>query len=548
MKRLFHFFSAGFFFILSIVVVSPPDGLSANEVHEEIRILLEHHTPELSGDQWYEDTTAIEERWLFDVYEMSAFQPIWLTETGVRPEAMILMEKLLNADQHGLDSSQYGGDHLVALYDSRDPAERALLDLALTAGFLSYAHDVSEGRRKARSAYPELFAEAGNDEFDPHYAMSQLSLVDGIAYYLDDLAPQHRYYRLLKEALAHYRTLEELGGWPLIPDGETLRPGDSDPRMVPVKEVLKIVGDLAEKEIDSEVFDQPAIEAIKRFQARHGLSADGVIGKQTLAAMKVPVEARVGQIELNLERWRWHLQDLGETYILVNIAGFDLKAVQAGRYVLEMPVIVGKLHHESPIFSNMIRYVEFNPFWNLTPHIARSETLPHLRQNPSYLAEKHIRLFSSWGQDAVELDPHQINWNKVTPRAMNRYKLRQDPGSWNALGTMKFVFPNKYSVYLHDTPDHDLFSRARRTFSHGCIRVSDPESLSVFLLGGEANRWDHRRAKEIVTGGTRQVVSLPERIPVHLTYLTAWHDSDGQLRFSDDVYNRDKRLRKALAE
>ncbi len=135
-----------------------------------------------------------------------------------------------------------------------------------------------------------------------------------------------------------------------------------------------------------------------------------------------PGQLQFGQIELNLERWRWHLQDLGETYVLVNIAGFDLKAVQAGRYVLEMPVIVGKLHHESPIFSNMIRYVEFNPFWNLTPHIARSETLPHLRQNPSYLAEKHIRLFSSWGQDAVELDPHQITWNKVTPRAMNHDK------------------------------------------------------------------------------------------------------------------------------
>ncbi len=204
--------------------------------------------------------------------------------------------------------------------------------------------------------------------------------------------------------------------------------------------------------------------------------------------MNVSVETRIQQIKLNLERWRWHDQELGNKYVLVNIAGFDLKAVENDKTVLEMAIIVGKLHHESPIFSDRIRYAEFNPFWNLTPHIARTETLRHLRADPNYLAKKHIRVFSSWQKKSVELDPLKIDWHKTSPKKMNHYKFRQDPGKWNALGTMKFVFPNKYAVYLHDTPNHELFKTSRRAYSHGCIRLNDPEALAVFLMGGEAEK------------------------------------------------------------
>ena len=256
-----------------------------------------------------------------------------------------------------------------------------------------------------------------------------------------------------------------------------------------------------------------------------------MIGPKTLAVMNVAVDQRIDQLKLNLERWRWHDKELGDTYVLVNIAGFDLKAVRDNRLELEIPVIVGQLHHETPVFSDRIRYAEFNPFWNLTPHIARTETLSHLRKDPNYLAEKHIRLFSSWSSDAVELDPRSIDWQSVTPRAMNRYKLRQDPGVWNALGIVKFVFPNKYSVYLHDTPNHDLFSATNRAFSHGCIRLSDPAALAVFLLDAQNDPWDRARVDTMVKGGKRTIVSLPEKVPVHLTYMTAWHDEDGAAAF-----------------
>lgn len=507
---------------------------------------LEHHVPELASSSWYGEALAVEEQWLFEVYRENGFQPIWFSDTALGEAAMVLLDTLENADQHGLAPQDYNLESITALLDRASPAERARLDLALTDGFLRYVHDLSEGQSKARHAFPELFSEAGSPAFSPLEAIRFADHPGGLQGNLSSLAPQHRYYRQLTEALAEYRKIAQLGGWPSIKDGPTLHPGESDPRVAPLRDLLITTGDLEQDSDQGDLYDSETAAAVKRYQQRHGLSDDGVIGPKTLAAMNVSVAERIEQLKLNLERWRWHDRELGDTYVLVNIAGFDLKAVRGNSLELEMRVIVGKLHHETPVFSDRIRYAEFNPYWNLTPHIARTETLSHLRKNPGYLAEKHIRLFSSWGGDAVELDPLTIDWQSVTPRAMNRYKLRQDPGVWNALGTMKFIFPNKYSVYLHDTPNHDLFRTANRAFSHGCIRLSDPHAMAVFLLDQGDGSWNRQRVEAIVDSAERTIVNLPERIPVHLTYLTAWHDEEGVLHFNEDLYGRDKRLLKAL--
>ena len=524
----------------------------ASEINSAIFDELHHHVPELSENDWYDEVQALEDQWLFEVYQESGFEPIWVSGEGLGSKGMLLLNTLLNADLDGLAPEEYyKTSEIDELRTSEEPAKLARLDLALTDGYLRYVHDISEGRSKARLAFPELFAEAGFPGFDPVAALETVVVAgssEGLAGYFDLLGPQHNYYKQLKDDLARYRAIELRGGWPIIDSGQTLHPGDSDPRLSQIRKLLETVGDLETENAAENYYDPHTIAAVKRFQFRHGLTPDGVIGKKTRAAMNVPVAARIEQITLNLERWRWLDRQLGDTYVLVNIAGFDLKAVKSGRLKLEMPVIVGQLHHESPIFSDKIRYTEFNPYWNLTPHIARTETLAHLRRNPNYLADKHIKLFSSWGNDAIELDPLNIDWQSVTPRAMNHYKLRQEPGTWNALGTMKFIFPNKYSVYLHDTPNHDLFSAAKRAFSHGCIRLSDPAALAVFLLDGQKGSWDRQRVGNIVESGTRTIVTLPDRIPVHLTYLTAWHDDEGTLRFSEDIYNRDKRLKKALVK
>ena len=536
--------------ILALIIASGffpfGPGAVASETSDAILSELEHHVPELSGNGWYDESLMLEEQWLFQVYQESEFQPIWLEDGGLSSKGMLVLTSLLNADLDGLTPEDYNTSEIAALTSSSEPVDRVRLDLALTDGYLRFSHDISEGRNRARHAFPELFSEAGAVDFDPIAEIAKVGSSGGLNGYPDSLSPQHRYYRQLKEELAEYRKIQKLGGWPVIVPGRTLHPGENDPRVPLIRQLMITVGDLEHETSAGERYDMATVTAVKRYQYRHGLTADGVVGEKTRTVMNVPVEDRIGQIALNLERWRWHDRELGDTYVLVNIAGFELKAIKDGQLKLEIPVIVGQLHHESPVFSDKIRYAEFNPFWNLTPHIARTETLAHLRKDPGYLADKHIKLFSGWGNDAVELNPLSIDWNAITPRAMNRYKLRQEPGKWNALGTMKFIFPNKYSVYLHDTPNHDLFSAAKRAFSHGCIRLSDPSSVAVFLLDGQKGDWDLERVDNIVREGKRTIVTLSDRIPVHLTYLTAWHDEAGVLRFNEDIYSRDKRLAKAL--
>ena len=528
----------------SVITGSPS---VASEVRDAIFKELYRHVSNIDGNDRHEKTSGLEKKWLVGIYRDRDFEPIWLDDGKLNSEGLIAVTALLNADLDGLNPENYHTRELASYQRSDDQRQLALLDLTITNGFLRYSSDIGTGRSSARLAFPELFPEAGSAMFEPADALARAKASDGLDAYFKALQPQHRYYQQLKDELAEYRKIERLGGYPQIGAGETLHPGENDARVPLFRQLLTIVGDLDQNTETGNHYDRHTVEAVKRFQRRHDLDPDGIVGRRTVAEMNVPVSVRIEQIILNLERWRWHDHKLGDTYVLVNIAGFDLKAVKMGRLELEMPVIVGQQRHESPVFSDRIRYVEFNPFWTLTPHIARTETLIHLRQDPEYLEKKHIRLFSNWGHEAVELDPASIDWNSVSPRGMNSYKLRQDPGEWNALGTMKFIFPNKYSVYLHDTPNHDLFGASSRAFSHGCIRLSDPAALAIFLLDGQRGEWDRERVGGIVQSEERTIVTLVDRIPVHLTYLTAWHDEDGLLRFSEDIYNRDARLQKALS-
>jgi murein L,D-transpeptidase YcbB/YkuD len=284
-----------------------------------------------------------------------------------------------------------------------------------------------------------------------------------------------------------------------------------------------------------------------KFQVRHGLVPDGEIGPKTLAAMNVPVADRINQIIINMTRWRWQKQDLGEKYIIVNIAHFDLTAVEAGRETFSFPVIVGESLKQTPIFSDRISSIEINPYWNIPRDIARDEELPKLRKDPNYLLKHHIRLFSGWNENAREIDSRAINWNNVSPDRMEKYSLRQDPGPWNPLGQIKFVFPNKYYVYLHDTPTQNLFSRNQRNFSHGCIRLSDPLKLAAFALSRqEGGDWKPEKISSSINEKKHVVIMLSEPLPVHLTYQTSWVDKNGIICFNIDIYGRDEKLLKAL--
>lgn len=296
----------------------------------------------------------------------------------------------------------------------------------------------------------------------------------------------------------------------------------------------------------SEHFDSALEDAVRMFQLRHGLEADGVVGAGTLAALNVPINERVRQMELNLERWRWLPRNLGERYILVNIPSFELEVTEGEKVVLEMRVVVGKTYRRTPVFSSSMTHLVFSPYWHVPPSLAVQDVLPAAQKDLEYLAKKRIKVFRGWGADTVEMDPSAIDWSRLS-RSDFPFRFRQEPGPQNALGGVKFMFPNTFNVYLHDTPSRELFLRADRSFSSGCIRIEKPLRLAEYVLGG-ASGWDAERILAASLKGVEQTVRLPESIPVHLLYWTCWVDARGTVHFRNDVYGRDRLLDDALQE
>jgi murein L,D-transpeptidase YcbB/YkuD len=285
---------------------------------------------------------------------------------------------------------------------------------------------------------------------------------------------------------------------------------------------------------------------VKQFQNRHGLAPDGIVGSKTRAALNVSVQQRIRQVELNLERWRWLPNDLGDRFIAVNTADYSLKVVENGRKIIDMRVVVGRPARQTPVFSAKMTYLVLNPYWNVPYTIAVKDILPKLDEGVDYLISQGIRVFSDWSKDATELNPEQIDWASYG-RSNFPFRLRQDPGKKNALGQIKFMFPNKFAVYLHDTPQRSLFQKIQRGFSSGCIRVENARMLASYLLSAE-DRWTPEVLLAALASGHRQVVRVPQPILVHLLYMTAWIDDRGVLQFREDIYHRDRDLDAALMQ
>jgi murein L,D-transpeptidase YcbB/YkuD len=270
-----------------------------------------------------------------------------------------------------------------------------------------------------------------------------------------------------------------------------------------------------------------------------------MVGTATLRMLNVPAEYRVRQIEINMERWRWMPESLGDWYLMVNIANQRVQVIENGRTVIDMRVIVGlqEGRHNTPVFSDSMRYVVINPYWHVPRSIVIREMLPRLRRDPDYLSRNHFEVFSGWGSEGGALDPTTVDWNAVDGESESfSYRFRQKPGPNNALGRLKFMFPNKYRVYLHDTPPGVLFDSNVRTFSHGCIRVERPVDLAEYLLGRNNEPWSRSDIVDAIRDDERHIVLLDRKLPVHVLYLTAWIDENGLMNFREDPYGRDKRL------
>ena len=308
-----------------------------------------------------------------------------------------------------------------------------------------------------------------------------------------------------------------------------------------------ISGDLEEvNEQHSDLFDDEMVLAVRRFQERHGRTVDGIVGPKTLSDLNVSVEQRVCQIELNLERWQQLPYDLGERFIMVNTASFQLEVVEKNRRLMKMRVVAGRRSRCTPEVSGELTYLVLNPYWNIPHSIAKLDILPKIQEDPHYLMRQNIIVFKNWESDSPKIDAQSIDWSRVTEKGFS-FKLRQEPGPRNALGRIKFVFPSQFSVYLHDTPAQSLFEKTQRDFSSGCVRIEKPIELASLLLKSEP-KWTRKKILDTIHSGKTQVIWLSEKIPVHLSYWTAWVDENEMIHFRDDIYGRDKSLESLLSK
>lgn len=473
-------------------------------------------------------------------YPARDFEPVWITEGGLTPHAVAFTEWLATGPyRQGLRSEHY---HLDAIESLELDRVGALVDmeLALSDAFLIVASHFLAGRLNPETLDAEWLANRRHRDLAP--------LLDDVASgpgsLLESLLPPAPEYQAMVAHLGALREIRDRGGWPLIDAGETMRNGDSGVRVRQLIARLRASGDYDGEAEDA--FDSSVDAAVRAFQLRFGLTADGLVGRASLAALNVTTQYRINQLIVNLERWRWLPETLGDRYIIVNIAAFRLDVIEHGEATMSMRVVVGRPYRRTPVFSETIRYLVLNPSWEVPSTIAAQDKLPLIRMNPRYLIEQGYQLLQGWGGDERQIDPESVDWSSVTARNFN-YRLRQAPGPMNALGRVKFMFPNKFSVYLHDTPARELFAEDARAFSSGCIRLERPLDLAELLLG-ESPAWSRAEIDRAIVAGREQTVSLPRPIPVHLLYWTAWIDDDGILQFRDDIYGRDGAVLSELRE
>lgn len=476
-------------------------------------------------------------------YSNRDFELAWTNKKNVRD----LLESIESAFDEGLYPEDYHLERIKSLEEKSKKGklsdeEKADLDLLMTDALILYASHLLEGKLEQSDLRKKWDVERNEGPENPDSLLTATLHNKNIKAVLESLKPNHYMYNLMKFHLKKLREVEAEGGWPNVSEGETLKVGDNAPRVSEIRQYLLAVGDLkSEATSDEEFFDEELEEAVKKFQWRHKLTSDGVVGKGTIEQMRVPVQDRIDMLILNLERTRWIFQHPDDDFLIVNIAGFHVKRITDRKEVFDSRVIVGKYHKESPVFKGVMTYIVMNPTWTLPYSIATHETLPRLKKDPGYLAAKHMEVMD---RNGTVLNPSTINWNDYSAGNFP-FIIRQKAGPWNALGEVKFIFPNKYAVYLHDTPSRGLFNRQDRAFSHGCIRTEDKWGLLMSLMD-DPDVWNMDKINEILKSGKTTTINLPKPINIYLIYLTAAVDQGNNLMFMKDVYKRDKAVIEAM--
>lgn len=473
-------------------------------------------------------------------YTARNYQPVWNRNGKLIPEANQVINLLRHSYQDGLNPFDYHVRELRQMEQQIMTAESAnsvvplsLLadfDVTLSDAYLLYSKQMEFGRVDNSVAYPKWQVSKRSANVLALYqtAVSNNSLLQN----LTKLTPSYHGYTQLKAMLAKYQQIAASGGWQTIPAGGALKKGSQGKRVSILADRVAATEDYSVPETGA-IFDNNLQDGVKQFQSENGLKATGVVDSLTLQSLNIPVEQRIKQIQFNLDRMRWLPNELGNPYLIVNIPNYSLSIIQDGKLELTMPVIVGGGgDNKTCITNSQISMLELNPYWGIPFRIATKEYLHKIQESPTYLEAHQIRVYRN--SDNQEVDPASIDWKNVTAKNFN-YFLRQDPGKKNALGKIKFMFPNDCGIYLHDTSNPNLFSKKLRSLSHGCVRVSEPTVLANYLIEGNSN-WNASKLESAIKTGNHKWVKIADPLAIHTVYWTTWVDNQNHLQFRKDIY------------
>ena len=518
--------------LLAVLGLLAPLSASANQMETALKNRVETigDNPAVSG------VSLAAPDFIQSFYARRNHQPAWLG----KPAAEQLFAKIWASEDHGFRLEDFHASAFAGLLGAARGGDRnaaAEFEIVATDAAIRLLHHLYFGKVNPERLDPDWNFERPMITDDPVALLSDYLANDGYGALAEAAAPKHPQYVDLQGALKQYREIAAAGGWPAVPSEKVLKPGEEDDRVPVLIERLAVEGYLPESSVETKVYDSAIEDAVKRFQTRNGLEADGVIGAKTFAALNATAEDRVNQIRLSMERARWIVRGLGDEFVLVNIAGAETYFSRGGKTIWRTRSITGQAYRKTPVFRDEISYMEFNPTWTVPVSIFRKDKLPRIRKDPGYLARGG---YTVRDRDGRTISPSAVNWGARNPGVT----LVQKPGPKNALGTVKFMFPNKYAVYLHDTDNRSLFDRAERNLSSGCVRLEDPYGFADLLMRSVPD-WSHERRDAILASGKTTRIDLPRPVPVLLTYFTAWVD-DGEVMFRRDIYDRDASLLKAL--
>jgi murein L,D-transpeptidase YcbB/YkuD len=527
-----------------LLLLAIHSGIAQASLEDELRNISEHLVLDgdgqlPSGGVVYQPT-IVEEFYFGDKY-----QPVW-TE---RDQADKVLEILASAAKDGLDPEDYHYTILKMMLDQHKVARktsdrsRALFDILLSDGVILYIRHLSQGKVDPRQM--DASFNYSRRDFEPKQVSTALRKAvreDTIANIMKQARPQQRFYAQMKTALARYRDLAAREVFIDIPDDVVLKPGNDHSNVLALRKRLAETGHLDAAAVSSSQFDKQLEEAVRRFQEDNDLDVDGIVGKQSYALLNMSWADRVDTLRLNMDRLRWIYRDISDDFIVVNIAGFELYYIRNNELVWDTPVMTGTIAHQTPVFTERLKYLEFNPTWTVPRSIIRRSLFPKFSANPQYVVDNNYHLIDREGQQA---DPLAIDWSAYNGSNFP-YGVVQQPGENNALGRVKFIFPNRHAIYLHDTPSRALFSRSSRAFSSGCVRVKNPLQFAEILLD-DPDQWSLQQVRDLVESGKpKERVYLQREMDVMLMYWTTSPTADGGVQFHPDIYNKDPAMLTAL--